>query len=254
MAETDLHRILMTVLIETLSAYYAGQRVYVSGNLFIFYERGNRRRHVSPDVFVVKGVEPRVRDNYLVWEERRSPDMVIELTSSSTEEEDRTTKMALYRDVLQVQEYFLFDPRGDWLEPSLQGYRLHQGKYRKIRARQGRLPSEVLELYLERQGDQLRLWNPLTRAWLPTPEESRQRDRTAREMAEERARTAEEWARTAEERAKQAQERAEQEAQARAEAERRAADEAKARKDADAQREQMRKELEALRRRLGETT
>src|SRR5215813_4793934 len=73
MAETELHRILMTALIETIAAFYAGQRAYVSGNLLIYYERGNRRRHVSPDVFVVKGVEPRIRDNYLVWEERRTP-------------------------------------------------------------------------------------------------------------------------------------------------------------------------------------
>ena len=45
-------------LIEMLDEYYRAQkRVYVSGNLLIFYERGNRRKHVSPDVFMVKGVE-----------------------------------------------------------------------------------------------------------------------------------------------------------------------------------------------------
>jgi Uma2 family endonuclease len=231
MAETDLHRDLMVMLIEILRAFYAGQRVYVSGNLLMFYEQGNRRRHVSPDVFVVKGVEQRLRDNYLVWEERHAPDVVIELTSSSTREEDRTTKMALYCDVLQVREYYLFDPRGDWLDPPLQGYRLHEGKYRKIRPRQGRLPSEELGLHLERQGNMLRLWNPLTRSWLPTPEESQRQDRLARELAEERAERA---------------------AQARAEAERRIAEEVQARKEGDAQREQMRKEIEELRRRLGE--
>jgi Uma2 family endonuclease len=244
MAETDVHRDLMVDLITELRTYYAGQRVYVSGNLLICYERGNRRRHVAPDVFVVKEVEPRVRDNYLVWEEGRAPDVVIELTSS-TEEEDRTTKMALYRDVLQVREYFLFDPRGDWLDPPLQGYRLVKGKYRKIRPRQGRLPSEELGLHLERQGNQLRLWNPRTQAWLPTPDESRRQDRLARESAEERAESAEE-------RAESAEERAEQEGQARAEAERRAAAEARARKEVDAELERMRKELETLRRRSDE--
>src|SRR5262245_50917607 len=58
MAETDWHRDLMAALIATLQYYFASQpRVYVSGNLLVFYERGNRRRHVSPDVFVVRGVE-----------------------------------------------------------------------------------------------------------------------------------------------------------------------------------------------------
>src|ERR1700676_31204 len=51
LAETDWHRDLMVLLIEMLRAFYQGQRVYVSGNLLVFYERGNRRRHVSPDVF-----------------------------------------------------------------------------------------------------------------------------------------------------------------------------------------------------------
>ena len=40
--------------------------VYVSGNLLLFYERGNKRRHLSPDVFVVKGVAKHLRENYLL--------------------------------------------------------------------------------------------------------------------------------------------------------------------------------------------
>ena len=67
MAETDTHRRLMTVLIEILMAFYqANPRVYVSGNLLIFYERGNKRRHISPDVFVVKGIPKGNRLNYIL--------------------------------------------------------------------------------------------------------------------------------------------------------------------------------------------
>jgi len=55
LAETDWHRDLMIALIQTLKLWYATRRrVYVSGNLLLFYEEGNRRRHVAPDVFVVK--------------------------------------------------------------------------------------------------------------------------------------------------------------------------------------------------------
>ena len=65
MAETDWHRDLMMTLIQTLGTYYAADpMVYVSGNLLVFYEPGNRRKHLSPDVFVVKGVEKRQRPNY----------------------------------------------------------------------------------------------------------------------------------------------------------------------------------------------
>ncbi len=171
MAETDWHRKLMTLLIQMLEAFFAGQRVYVSGNLLVFYEPGNRRRHVSPDVFVVRGVENHERPNYLIWEERRGPEVVIELTSSTTKREDQGKKLRLYRDTLRVPEYFLFDPREDYLKPSFQGYRLRQGIYHPIRAVHGRLPSRVLGLHLERCGQHLRLWNPTTEQYLPTPSE-----------------------------------------------------------------------------------
>lgn len=171
MAETDWHRDLMATLIQTLSAYYADNpMVYVSGNLLVFYEPGNRRRHVSPDVFVVKGVEKRQRPNYLIWEEAKGPEMIIELTSRTTREEDLEDKYELYLR-LQVSEYFLFDPLGDYLRPPLEGYRLQRGRYKAIRPQDGRLPSKVLGLHLESRGRELRLYDPASRRWLPTAEE-----------------------------------------------------------------------------------
>ena len=57
MAETDLHRQDMVDVIETLQDFFAGDpQVYVTGNLLLLYEEGNRRKHVAPDVFVVRGV------------------------------------------------------------------------------------------------------------------------------------------------------------------------------------------------------
>jgi hypothetical protein len=48
MGETDLHRIKMYDLIETLEDHFAGDReIYLSGNLLVFYERGNRRKHAG---------------------------------------------------------------------------------------------------------------------------------------------------------------------------------------------------------------
>jgi hypothetical protein len=65
--DSDWHRGLMAALIQTLQVHYAEEpRVYVSGNLLLFYEEGNRRRHVSPDVFVVKGIAKHARPNYLL--------------------------------------------------------------------------------------------------------------------------------------------------------------------------------------------
>ena len=47
-------------------------------------------------------------------------------------------KLALYRDVLRVPEYFQFDPTEDYLRPPLQGHRLERGEYVPIAA-QGEL-------------------------------------------------------------------------------------------------------------------
>jgi Uma2 family endonuclease len=172
MAETDFHRQLMTALIETLEDWYATKSdVYVSGNLLLFYVPENKRKHVSPDVFVVFGVPKGQRLNYLLWEEGHGPSVVIELTSSSTRKEDKETKFKLYRDVLQVSEYFMFDPFGDYLRPRFQGYRLVAGDYRRMRLTDGRLRSDKLGLILEPDGKELRLVNPETGIRLPTRRE-----------------------------------------------------------------------------------
>ena len=153
MAETDHHRKLMYDLIETLDEHFtADPMVYVSGNLLVYYVPGDRLWHLSPDVFVAKGVPKRERLNYLMWEEGKGPDVVIELTSSSMRDEDVDDKFQLYQNNLRVPEYFLFDPHGDYLDPPLRGYRLNRGRYSAIRAVKGRLPSKVLGLHLERQG------------------------------------------------------------------------------------------------------
>jgi Uma2 family endonuclease len=196
MAETDVHLLLMLSLIPMLREFFRPQSlVYVGGNMLVFYERGNKRKHVSPDVFVVRGVPSHLhhlRDNFLIWEEGRAPQVVIELTSKSTRNEDITTKFALYRDVLKVKEYFLFDPRAEYLDPPLKGYRLRGGKYVSIKAAAGRLPSRLLGLHLERDGRDLRLWNPATGQWLPTPDEARQEADEARQEADEARQQADE--------------------------------------------------------------
>jgi Uma2 family endonuclease len=214
MAETDHHRELMFDLIKTLQARYADNpMIYVSGNLLVFYVRGDKRRHLSPDVFVVKGVPKRERLNYLVWQERKGPDVVIELTSSSTRREDTKKKFLLYQDELRVPEYFLFDPFGDYLDPPLQGYRLRQVAYVPIKPMQGRLVSKTLGLHLEAQDSNLRLFDPDTGQVLPTPQErvaEAERARQQAERARHRVARARQRAARAQQRAEQALQQAEQ--------------------------------------------
>src|SRR5207248_866842 len=129
---------------------------------------------------------------------------------------DQQGKFFLYRDVLKVQEYFLFDPREEYLDPSLQGFRLVEGEYVRIEPADGRLPSEVLGLHLERDGVELRFYNPATGQWLQTPQEIREQlyeEALARKEAEILARREAEARRRAEdERQREAQARQQAEA------------------------------------------
>ena len=170
MAETEAHIEAMTNTIATLRDFFAAdEMVHVSGNLLMFYVEGNGLRHVSPDVFVAKGVSNRLLENYLVWEEGKAPDFIIELTSKSTKNVDVVTKYELYRDVLQVTEYFLFDPKAEYLKPPLRGYRLIEGAYVPIEPIEGRLPALTIGLHLEARGRHLGLFDPVRRILLPTP-------------------------------------------------------------------------------------
>jgi len=49
MAETDLHRDWMIWLIDALKYRYRGQRVYVSGGLFVYYVEGRPEFSVAPE-------------------------------------------------------------------------------------------------------------------------------------------------------------------------------------------------------------
>ena len=100
----------------------------MAGNLFIYYEEGNPRASVSPDLFVVFGAENRMRPVYKVWEEGRVPDFVLEVASPSTWEEDEGAKRVLYQR-LGVREYWQVDPRGEFLPSRVQGRRLRGGVY-----------------------------------------------------------------------------------------------------------------------------
>ena len=234
MAETDLHRDDMVDVIQMLKDHFARERdVYVSGNLLVFYVEGDRRKHLSPDVFMVRGVEKKDRDHYLIWKEGKGPNAVIEITSKSTRREDQRKKKELYQTVLRVPEYFQFDPTEDYLKPPLQGFRLVDETYVGIEPVNGRLPSEVLGLHLERDGTRLRLYDPATGKRLLTAAERN-------EVAEQRAGAAQ-AERDAE------RERAEAEQQ-RAEAEQRRADAAdEARRQLAEENERLRAEIKALR-------
>jgi Uma2 family endonuclease len=160
MAETTLHRKVMADLIEALDRRYAGvPDVWVGGNLFLCYRKGDPSAALAPDVLLARGVTKWDRPNYLLWEET-PPALVVEVTSRKTRGEDRGKKKEVYERI-GVEEYVLFDPYGDWLRPRLQGFWLEGGRYQPIvPAEDGTLASRTTGLILRPEGERLRLFDP----------------------------------------------------------------------------------------------
>jgi Uma2 family endonuclease len=204
LGESAVHVKVTTLgLLDVILRFYDGNpNVAVHSNMFVYYVEGDPKRNVCPDLFVARNVPSTIkRRTFKVWDEGKGPDLVIEVTSKKTRREDQKQKLELYRDVLKVREYFLFDPVEEYLKPSLQGYRLVRGQYKPIAGVTGRLPSEVLGLHLERVGNDLRLYNPRTGSWEPTSEELKEAlgtAETARRAAEATSREAETARRAAE--------------------------------------------------------
>ena len=152
--------------VEALKFHFRNQeQVYVSGNLLLYYEQGNPKAVVSPDMFVVFGVSNQSRRSYKLWEENnQAPDFVIEITSKSTVSPDQGTKKGFYT-FLGVTEYFQYDPTSDALDPPLKDYRWGSETYVPILPTilpSGELSffSEVLNLNLRLQSGQLRFHAP----------------------------------------------------------------------------------------------
>jgi Uma2 family endonuclease len=146
----------------------------VLANQYLFYEEGKRNVCIAPDVMVIPHVPPGGRDSYYLWIEKQVPSIVFEMTSASTRGEDLHRKKNIYQQ-LGIREYWLFDPKGEWIKEQLMGYRLEDGVYLLITD----LHSTVLGLRLEVQklsdGAIINFYRLDTGKKLLTPDEEKQR-------------------------------------------------------------------------------
>jgi Uma2 family endonuclease len=191
LGESDWHIIALTYLFSALRRYFdRAADVYVAMDMFLYYEEGNPSAVVAPDIMVIRGVDKRMRPSFFTWRDRQVPCCVIEATSKNSRLEDLGTKRAVYA-MLGVPEYFVFDPRREYLSPPLVRFTLTEsGDY--VREDGDSFHSEQLGLRLGMEDYLLRAYDPTTGAPLLTLEESED----ARE-AEQRAREVEKQAREA---------------------------------------------------------
>ena len=176
-AETRFQYDSLTYAAGALDIYFQDRPdVAVEGFRLLYYVEGDPRSRVAPDVFVVFGAPKRRRRTYLLWEEPKGPDFVLEVTSKITRWIDRGFKRDLYAR-LGVSEYWLFDPTGDWLDPRLQGNRLVGGTYEPlapigVEAGERVLRSALLGLDVYIDDGEIRFREPATGRKLLTLEET----------------------------------------------------------------------------------
>ncbi len=165
-AETYTYLYAILTTLEVLKQYLAGRQATVLANQYMYYNQGFPKMRVAPDVMVIFDVKPGGRDNYKIWQEKQVPRVIFEITSAGTKNQDQEFKKILYEQ-LEVEEYWLFDPRGEWIPEKLQGYRLEEEEYQLITDSR----SIPLQLRLEVEGELIGFYREDTGEKLLIPEE-----------------------------------------------------------------------------------
>ncbi len=187
--------------------------ILVTAERYIIRELGSpaTERRV-PDLLIAFGVDPaayRARNGYVIAEQGKPPDFVLEVASPSTAETDVGEKRDDYA-AFGILEYWRFDETGEHHGTRLAGDRLVAGRYEPIDIEElggGVLQgySSVLNLYLRWESGRLGWYDPATGEHIPTYETERdradraeaqveraeaqvQRERAARLQAEARVR------------------------------------------------------------------
>ncbi len=164
----------------------------VSAERYIVRELGSpaTERRV-PDLFIAFGVDPaayRGRNGYVIAEQGKPPDFVLEVASPSTAGTDVGEKRDDYA-AFGILEYWRFDETGEHHGARLAGDRLVAGRYEPIDideldggALQGY--SSVLNLYLRWESGSLGWYVPATGEHIPTFESQRARADRAEAQAD----------------------------------------------------------------------
>ena len=155
-----------------------------------------------PDLLIAFNVDPAAyyRSNaYIISEQGKPPDFVLEIASRRTGRTDVVEKRNDYA-ALRILEYWRFDETGQFHGTRLAGDRLVNGRYEPIdieQTEEGALQgySAALNLYLRWDGGQLAWHDPATGRHILTYEGQRERadsEREGRLRAEARVRELEE--------------------------------------------------------------
>ena len=166
MGETAFHFKLIFLLYGFLESFYASKKdVTVAANMMVYYDKGNPKKWLAPDIFVCLGAENKLRRTYKTWEEKIFPQIVFEIASDGTFENDLGGKRLEYAR-LGVEEYYLLDPEREYLPSPLMAFRRENGRLVSMNAENNRVHSPLMNLEIVDTGKSFRLFNPQTQEFL----------------------------------------------------------------------------------------
>ena len=179
MAETSKQYKALTYVKGCLEFFYKEEDdILVAGDMFVYYEKGNPKKCLAPDVFVSFDVKnaSEDRDTYKTWVEGTGLDVVFEILSETTWRKDVYEKAEIYNR-LGVSEYFIFDPTGKLIQPALQGFFLDHGKPMPLNWYPNyprSIQSLRLDLFVCMTDTGLRLFDPGEGEYMRTEQEERE--------------------------------------------------------------------------------
>ena len=185
MGQNSIHFWLINNLAQMLELFFAWRKdVFVTGDIMLYYEEGEPKRFVAPDIMICFGVSNNPRRVYELWKEKVPPSIIFEIASGSSWEKDISRKLALYERI-GVSEYYIYDPERNYLPNPLLAYHLKDGEYEPVEAKNNRVYSPLLNLELVDDGFTLRFFNHETIDFLPTIHELSASERIAQKKIEQ---------------------------------------------------------------------
>lgn len=110
MSDNTLQWDWMVKIVSELRLMFAGQNVFVAGDLLWYPVKGDPKTRIGPDGLVAFGRPPGYRGSYKQWEEEGiAPQVVFEVLSPRNTPQEMKTKRAFY-ERFGVEEFYIIDP------------------------------------------------------------------------------------------------------------------------------------------------
>ncbi len=171
MGETSIHIKLITNFLQMLlNFFHQKEDVFLSGNMNLYYDEGNPNKWYAPDLLIAFGVPNHERSSYQIWKENVFPQVIFEIASEQTWDNDVGKKYKDY-ERFGVEEYYILDPEFAFLPAPMLAFHRQGERLLSVSVNDGKIFSPRLGLEIVRTENNFRLFNPQTNEFLLTLEE-----------------------------------------------------------------------------------